>query len=73
MSKTNPKCELPPEVTAVLRASTNLQPCKRKYGRIPYDQFLEHIRNARCEQCRAFLLQLDKELRMMQWLRQRKN
>jgi hypothetical protein len=72
-SKTKPTWELSPEVTAVLRASTNLRPCKRKYGRIPYDQFLEHVSNARCEQCRALLLQLDKELRMMEWLRQHKN
>ena len=52
--------QFPPEVEAVLRASTNLRPCKRKYGRLPYDKFLEHIRNERCAQCRAFLLQLDK-------------
>jgi hypothetical protein len=37
------------------------QACKRKYGRIPYDQFHEPIRKDRCVQCRDFCLQLDKE------------
>jgi hypothetical protein len=41
----------PPEIEAVLKASTNLRPCKSKYGRIPYDEFLEHIPNDRCERC----------------------
>jgi hypothetical protein len=74
-TKRKPKSswQLPPEVEAVLRASTNLKPCEPKYGRLPYDKFLEHIRNDRCAQCRAFLLQLDKEQRMMAYLREHKN
>jgi hypothetical protein len=40
---------------------------------MPYDKFLEHIRNERCAQCRAFLLQLDREQRMMAYLRDHKN
>jgi hypothetical protein len=63
----------PPEIEAVLKASPNLKPCKRKYGRIHLDQFLEHIRKDRCVQCRELLLQLDKELRMMSFLRLHKN
>jgi len=57
--------QLPAEVEAVLRASRNVKPCEPKYGRIPYDQFLEHIRKDRCVQCRDLLLQLDKEQNMM--------
>jgi hypothetical protein len=63
----------PPEVEAVLEASPNLRPCEPKYGRIPYDEFLRHIVNDRCLQCGAFLLQLDKELTMMAYLRDHKN
>jgi len=40
---------------------------------MPYDKFLEHIRNDRCEKCSAFFLQLDKELKMMAYLRDHKN
>jgi hypothetical protein len=72
-SKENPDRQLPPEIEAVLRASPNLKPCKPKYGRIPYDQFLEHVRKDRCVQCRDFLLQLDKEQNMMAFLREHKN
>ena len=57
--KRNPAWQFPPEVEAVLRASPNLRPCKRKYGRVPYDQFLEHIRKDRCMQCWDLLQQLD--------------
>lgn len=64
---------LPPEIEAVLRVSPNLKPCKRKYGRMPSDKFLEHIRQDRCTQCRDFLLQLDKEQRMMLYLSEHKN
>lgn len=65
--------QLPLEVNAVLRASTDRRPCKRKYGRVPYDQFLRHIENDRCAQCRDLLLQLNKELQMMAYLRDHKN
>jgi hypothetical protein len=63
----------PPEVEAVLKASPNLRPCESRYGRMPYDKFLEHIRNDRCEKCSAFFLQLDKELKMMAYLLDHKN
>ena len=63
----------PPEIEAVLKASPNLRPCEPKYGRIPYDEFLKHIVDDRCIQCRAFCLQLDKELKMMSYLRDHKN
>ena len=63
----------PPEIEAVLKASPNLKPCKSKYGHMPYDQFFEHIRKDRCTQCRDFVLQLEKELKMMEYLRQHKN
>jgi hypothetical protein len=63
----------PPEVEAVLRVSPNLKPCEPKYGQIPYDEFLDHIRKDRCTQCRRLFLQLDKEQRMMAYLREHKN
>jgi hypothetical protein len=63
----------PPEVEAVLKASPHLRPCEPKYGRIPYDEFPKHIVNDRCLRCRAFFFQLDKELRMMSYLRDHKN
>jgi len=69
----NSEWQFPAEIEAVLRASPNLKPCKRKYGRVPYDQFLEHVRKDRCIQCRDFFLQLDKELKMMAYLREHKN
>jgi hypothetical protein len=65
--------QIPAEIDAVLKASPNPKPCKKKYGRMPYDQFLEHIRKDRCVQCRDLFLQLDKELKMMEYLRQHKN
>jgi hypothetical protein len=40
---------------------------------MPYDKFLEHIRNDRCEKCPAFFLQLDEELKMMAYLLDHKN
>lgn len=58
---------------AVLRTSPNFKPCKRKSGRIPYDQFLDRIRKDRCTQCRDLLLQLGKELKTMAYLREHKN
>lgn len=64
---------LSPEIEAVLKTAPNLKPCKRKYGLVPCDEFLEHIRKDRCVQCREFLLQLDKEQRMMAYLREHKN
>jgi hypothetical protein len=72
--KTKPNSDWPPpEFEAVLRASPNLKPCTPKYGRIPYDDFLEHIRKDRCTKCRDFLLQLDKEQKMMEYLRLHRN
>lgn len=72
-SKRNSEWQLPPEVEAVLRPSPNLNPCKRKFARLPFDKFLEHVRKDRCTQCRDFLLQLDKEQNMMAFLREHKN
>jgi hypothetical protein len=31
------------------------KPCKRKWGRVPFDQMLRHIRDEKCEQCRAMV------------------
>jgi len=71
--KNKRKSEFPAETEAVLRSSRNLKPCKAEYGRMPYNEFLEHIRCDRCAQCLALVLQLDKEKRMMSYLREDKN
>ncbi len=71
--KRNHAWQFPPEIEAVLRASPNLKPCNRKYGRVPYDQFFEHIRTDRCMQCWELLQQLDREHTMMAYLRRHKN
>ncbi|MGC1904259.1 MAG: hypothetical protein WA715_10610 [Candidatus Acidiferrum sp.] len=73
MKRRNHAWQFPPEVEAVLKASPNLKPCKRKYGRVPYDRFIEHIRRDGCVQCLELFLQLDKEMRMMEYLRAHKN
>jgi hypothetical protein len=37
------------------------KPCKRKWGRVPFDQMLRHIRKDKCEQCRVWMLYLYRE------------
>jgi len=37
------------------------KPCKRKYGRVPFEQMLRHIKQDKCEQCRAVVLYLIRE------------
>jgi hypothetical protein len=73
--KRKPKSDwqFPAEVEAVLRASLSLKPCTKKYGQVPCDEVLEHIRKDRCTQCWELVRQLDKELRMMSYLRRHKN
>jgi hypothetical protein len=71
--RNKPAWKLPPEAEAVLKTSPKLKPCKPKYGRVPYDKFFEHIRNDRCRKCYAFFLQLDKEQKMMAYLRDHMN
>ena len=49
------------------------KPCKRKWGRAPFDQMLRHIRQDHCEQCLAFIRYLDRELAMEIFLRNSRN
>jgi hypothetical protein len=61
------------EVLAVLRSSPkNLQPCK-KGRKADIREFVEHVNEAKCAKCIAFYRQLDKELRMMCYLRSSRN
>lgn len=63
---------LPEEVLAVLRGSPNLEPC-RKFRKVSAARFVEHLNEGRCEQCLAFFRMLDKEQRMMAFLRESRN
>jgi hypothetical protein len=49
------------------------KPCKRKWGRVPFDQMLKHIREGHCEQCRALVLYLEREAELELYLRQSRN
>jgi NifU-like protein involved in Fe-S cluster formation len=65
--------DLPAEVLAVLRSSPkNLQPCE-KGRKADIREFVEHVNEEKCAKCIAFYLQLDKELRMMRYLRAGRN
>lgn len=66
---------LSPETLAVLRSSSKLEPCQRfQRVRCPtIDKFLEHIREAECEQCLNFFDELERESKMMVMLRQGRN
>lgn len=63
---------LPEEVLAVLRSSPNLNPC-RKFRKVDIWKFMKHLNEGKCEQCLAFFFQLDKEQRMMTFLRESRN
>jgi hypothetical protein len=45
------------------------KPCKRKWGRVPFDQMLQHIREDKCEQCRVGVLYLYRESEIDLFLR----
>jgi|ERR1700676_3013935 hypothetical protein len=49
------------------------KPCKRKWGRAPFDQMLRHIREDKCEQCRKMVLYFDREATIELYLRQSRN
>jgi len=49
------------------------KPCKRKWGRVPFDQMLRHIREDRCEQCRKVVLYFDREAALEIFLRNSRN
>jgi hypothetical protein len=49
------------------------KPYKRKWGRVPFDQMLRHIREDRCEQCRKMVLYLDREWAIELYLRNARN
>ena len=49
------------------------KPCKRKWGRVPFDQMLRHIREDHCEQCKAVVRYFDREAALELYLRQSRN
>jgi len=63
---------LSPEVRAVLRSSPILEPCL-KGGRLPIEEFFEHLKNDKCELCLAFFRELQRESDMIDLLTGSKN
>src|SRR5467141_4056269 len=50
-----------------------LKPCKRKGGRVPFDQMLRHIREDHCEQRTKVMLYFDREDELELYLRNSRN
>jgi len=70
--KKKPEWQFPPEVEAVLRAPPTSAPANQSTG-ASHTRNSSSIRGDRCEKCRAFVIQLDKESEMMSYLRNHKN
>ncbi len=49
------------------------KPCKRKWGRVPFEQMLRHIKQDKCEQCRAAVLYHIRESDIDRFLRRSRN
>jgi hypothetical protein len=49
------------------------KPCKPKYGRVPFEQMLRHIREDKCEQCRAVVKYLERDSNLRLWLKKNQN
>jgi len=64
--------ELSPELTAMLRNSPDLQPC-REFREADVLQFTEHVNLTRCPECTAMLRQWDKDFRLLKILRDGRN
>ncbi len=60
------------EVLAILRGSPSLKPC-RKFRKADIWKFLKNLNEGECEQCSAYFRQLDREQRMMTFLRENRN
>jgi hypothetical protein len=45
------------------------KPCKPKWGRVPFDQMLRHIREDKYEQCRNMVAYLNREAALELYLR----
>ena len=67
MCRKNPRCELPEEVLAVLECSPNLEPCE-EFRHADIFTFVKHLNERKCQQCIAFFVQADKELKTMRLL-----
>lgn len=66
------KVKLDPAVSAVNRASANYMPCKR-YRRKNALETIAHMKRDNCQECTRFVLQAEKETRMMLFLRDSRN
>jgi hypothetical protein len=76
MNRKKQQWELLEEVRIVVECSPNLEPCK-KFRRANIYRFDKHLRERKCQQCRDFFVQADKELRTTQllavWRKSRNN
>ena len=64
------------DLSFVLRSSRDLaepKPCKRKCGSVPFERMLRHIKEDKCEQCRALVLYLERESEIEVYLRRSRN
>jgi hypothetical protein len=66
-----PYYELPEEVRAVVEDSPILQCCE-EFRDADIFAFVKHLKERRCEQCKACLRQMDRELRTMALLAETK-
>jgi hypothetical protein len=69
-----PPFEFSPEQRAVWRAipPKKVTVCP-KYRRVGVDEFVAHIKRDKCEQCRAFYLQIEREEELIRFLRTSRN
>jgi len=72
MPRTKRNQGLTEEQLAVLRGSPNLIPC-RKFRKADIFKFADRLNEGKCEQCRAFFRQSDKEQQLMTFLRKNRN
>ena len=67
MNRKNPRYDLPEEVIAVLECSPNLEPCE-EFRHADIYAFAKHLNERKCQQCIAFFVQADKELKTIKLL-----
>jgi hypothetical protein len=69
---TKKQAGLPPEVLAVLRSSSILEPCEN-FRRVSIDKFFARLKDDKCKACLAFLRQLELESNTIRLLARSKN
>ena len=62
----------PPQVRAILRASAHIEPCP-KFRKAKLAKFLAHVNEGKREQYPAFMLQAEKDTRLIKFLMEGRN